>query len=96
MARRYTPAERAAHVRAFHESGLTQLAFAAQIGVSTQTLRRWVLEPRPPSSSVGFIELKPSSSLALFTVELPSGTRVEVPPGFDASELRRLVAALGC
>ena len=31
MTRRHTRAERAAHVRAYHRSGLTQLAFAAQI-----------------------------------------------------------------
>jgi transposase-like protein len=39
--RRYTPEERAAHVKAFKESGLSQVGYARVNGLTTQSLMSW-------------------------------------------------------
>ena len=95
MARRHTPTERAAHVRAYLDSDLTQRDYAAQIGVTRETLRRWLRQQQQHAKPPGFVELS-LPALTPFVLSLPDGLRLEVPPGFNAAELRRLVDTLGC
>jgi len=94
--RRRTPEERQEAVQAWRRSGMSQLAFAKVAGFSKESLRRWIREfPRRDADAVDveFVEVARVTAAPLVVV-LPSGLRVEVAQGFDAVEVRRLVAAL--
>ncbi|MBW2258461.1 MAG: hypothetical protein JRI25_28240 [Deltaproteobacteria bacterium] len=69
---------------------MSQLAFAKVAGFSKESLRRWI---REFPVDVEFVEVARVTAAPLVVV-LPSGLRVEVAQGFDAVEVRRLVAAL--
>ena len=89
--RRRSPSERQEMVQRWVESGLGKAAFAKQVGVSINTLRRWITQSQP-----GFVEVLAEPRPALrpdFTVRV-NGLVIVVPAGFDAAELRRLVEAL--
>ena len=47
-----------------------------------------------PGSLQGFVEVVVPTRLGPLFVHIGEGVRVEVDPGFDASEVRRLVQAL--
>jgi len=56
--RRFTAAERAAWVRRFQRSGLTQRDFATQHGLGLSTLGRWLGQPSNSVSAPAFAEVK--------------------------------------
>ena len=79
----------------------SQHRFCNEQGISTQTLSRWRKElgdlaSAAPPRAPAFIEVSaPHSeahSDALYEIVLPSGTSVRVPPGFDETELARLLS----
>lgn len=77
-------------------SGLSKAAFCRTEGISPVTLGRWLAEfgsAARPSLGTGFVEVRldRGSSQPAFELELPSGRKVRVPSGFDATDLRRLL-----
>lgn len=50
-AKRFTTKERAAHVKAFHESGLSQIAFAKGKPFSYNTLNAWLQKEKKASKA---------------------------------------------
>jgi transcriptional regulator with XRE-family HTH domain len=100
---RYWTAEDAATVlAAAAESGLSVREFAARNGLVPQRLERWqrkLASARP--SAATFVEIAPvlagsgvRASASGFEVVLRSGRVVRVGAGFDAGELRRLLAVV--
>lgn len=81
-------------------SGLTIAAFSRERGISAQRLyearrrrdRGGARRPRATFAPVTVVEDR-APRLA-FEVELASGRRLRVPPGFDETDLARLVSAL--
>lgn len=77
-------------------SGLSGTRFAKLAGISPTSLRQWSarLDAGPPTRFVD-VEVVAAVTAPPLVIEVAgSGHRVVVPPGFDAAELRRLVAAL--
>lgn len=93
---RFTDAEKSAIIRAWRAPGLTQSAFAAQHRMSDSSLGRWAQQyaPQLPAPTQTFAQVEVIETAALRVHIGASGHVVEVPTGFDAAELRRLVAAL--
>jgi hypothetical protein len=86
-------------------SGLTLRAFARGKGIPESTLAWWKhtiaerdrARSKTNGAGVSLMPIKvvgPRHSGPLFVVELRSGRRVEVAPGFDPEDLRRLVEVL--
>ena len=93
----------------FEQSGMGRKEFCAAHGLSVHTLDAWrkrfaqsgsqekivpveIVENR--RASVGSMQAGGMARNGGFRVELAEGLRIEVEPGFDAAELRRLIAAL--
>ena len=84
--------------------GISVGAMAKKLGVTPQRIYWWkkLLKDRDTvvehEEEVPFVELsvvKPSPPQAVvFTVQARNGRKVEVPVGFDARELSRLLAAV--
>jgi hypothetical protein len=90
--------ERLAIAEAWHQSGLTQRAFAGQHGFSVKSLQRWVRELRKegggePVGPLSFVEVKPVLEPPVRVV-LPSGVALEVPPHVAPERVRALALAL--
>jgi hypothetical protein len=92
-------------VEAWQSSGETLAAFARRYGVDRQRLCRWVgrLEGAAASETVRFHPVRlvdrgpePGSggTGSTIEIELVGGQRVRVPRGFEAEELRRVLAVL--
>jgi hypothetical protein len=107
--RRRSRAEAARLVSEFDQSGLRRKEFCAALGLSVHTLDAWrrriadsgseekivpvdIVEDR--RASVGSKQAGSEERTGQFRVVLAHGLRIEVEPGFDAAELRRLIAAL--
>ncbi len=87
-------------VNAWRASGRSATVFGRERGVHARTLRWWAwrlgsVATKPVSAAFAEVVLAEPSSLIVpdFVVEV-DGARIRVSPGFDAGELRRLVAAL--
>ena len=102
--RRRTPAEIEVLVREFRESGLTQAAFAREVGVHPLLVYRWirsVLES-PPSFTPRFVSvrIRPGANdptphvLEWPEIVAPSGWRLRVPPAADPARLTELLSLL--
>ena len=89
MARR-SEAEKRQILSAWEASGLGKAAFAKQHGLSPNSLYRWQKALKP----AGFVEVLVQPAKRPLVVQVGEGVRIEVPAGFDACELRRLVQAL--
>lgn len=107
--RRRSLAEASQLVVEFEQSGLRRKEFCAARGLSVHTLDAWRRRASRPVGDekivpVELVEAHDSGRGRMFAsstqqcgqlcVVLPSGLRVEVEPGFDGVELRRLIAAL--
>lgn len=106
---RRSRAEAARLVSEFEQSGLRRKEFCSAHGLSIHTLDAWrrriassgsgeeivpveiVETRRAGTSSLGASSAVPNGQ---FRVVLAGGLRIEVEPGFDAIELRRLIMAL--
>lgn len=71
-------------------SGLSKAAFAKQRGLSPNSLHRWYKALSPPA----FVEVLTARPAPAFVLRVREAVQLEVPLGFDAAELRRLVDAL--
>lgn len=99
--RKITPrGERAALVKAYQQSGLTQKAFARREGIKFATFVSWVqdIRRREETPKVSFAELTaPSAAMsapaAALEVQLPDGTIVR---GGNAEDLARLLLLVRC
>ncbi len=93
---KFTDAQKSAFVRAWRASGLSQSAFAVQHRISDSSLGRWAQQyaPQLPAPTQTFADVEVIETAPLRVHICASGHVVEVPTGFDAAELRRLVAAL--
>lgn len=92
----------------FEQSGQRRKEFCATRGLSVHTLDAWRRRAARPVSEEKIVPVelvescdtgrgRMSSGMerhGQLRVVLPSGLRIEVEPGFDGAELRRLVAAL--
>ena len=108
--RRRSPAEVAAVVAAFEQSGLSRTEYCRQHGLSLSTLNRHRqgasearrITPRPVSQALPAASLIPvdvvdgthKSPRMALYVEFAGGRRIGVDAGFDAETLRRLIAVL--
>ena len=97
--RRWTAEQAAAVLAAAGESGLSVRAFAIRHGLDPQRLTRWrsqLAGPQPADRT--FVEITAlataHSSTSGFEVALRNGRVVRVGAGFDARELRRLLAVV--
>jgi transposase-like protein len=97
---RRTPEQIAALVRDFRASGRSRVAFAREHGIPASTLDLWLRKHRTKSrthSLTEFVALElPAApvSPACYEVVFPSGVRLMIPAGFDASELTTVIAAV--
>jgi hypothetical protein len=105
---RRSGAEAAEFVREFEPSGLRRKEFCAKHGLSVHTLDAWrravrwhdaeeiypveLVEERQQRRSA-MLEGPPKQAGQLRVV-LSSGLRIEIEAGFEAAQLRRLIAAL--
>lgn len=95
--RHRTAAQRAQILNDYRQSGLTQKAFAAQVGIGYSTLALWHRKATAGESVVSptFIpvpNLLPAARAAtVYRLQFPRGLTVEVAPGFDAEELSALL-----
>jgi transposase-like protein len=107
--RRWSRAEADLLVSEFAQSGLGRKEFSVAHGLSVHTLDAWrkrirqsgsqvkivpveiVADRATPMDSMRSASKKPSGQ---FRVVLARGLRIEIEPGFDVAELRRLIAAL--
>jgi transposase-like protein len=95
--RRRTPAERAQILDQYHQSGLTQKVFAAQVGISCSALNSWLRRAhtndesnRPQFVAVPNL-LATGRGSAAYRLQWPDGFTLEVVTGFAASELSALL-----
>jgi len=79
------------------DSGLSQLKFASQRGISYSTLQSWVKKRRSAKTSslpavipVGSF----SQSTATIEIELPAGNIVRLHPGFSREDLQDVLGIL--
>ena len=105
--RRRSRAEGERLVSEFAQSGLKRKEFCAAHGLSVHTLDAWrrrMAESRQEIVPVDIVEARRAQTSSMraasmvrraqFRVVLAHGLGIEVEQGFDASELRRLIAAL--
>lgn len=95
--------EKQALVEEWHASGLSMRAFAKAREIPQSSMQKWIGPARKrtaPDTEVSMpafldVEVVDAPRPMAFRVEIAgSGHRVDVAQGFDAAELRRLVAAL--
>jgi hypothetical protein len=96
-------------VSEFEQSGLRRKEFCATRGLNVHTLDAWrkrvaqsgssekivpveIIEDR--AASIGSMQTGSKVRNGQFRIVLAQGLRIEVEPGFDAAELRRLITAL--
>jgi transposase-like protein len=95
--RRRTAAERARILDQYHQSGLTQKVFAAQVGISCSALNSWLRRAhandesnRPQFVAVPNL-LTTGQGSAAYRLQWPDGFTLEVAAGFAALELSALL-----
>ena len=100
--RRRSRAEIEVLVREFRESGLSQAAFARQVGVHPLAVHRWTrsLRESPPSPRFVPVRIRPVSTSPTRhapewpEIVAPSGWRLRVPPSVDPARLTELLSLL--
>jgi transposase-like protein len=88
-------------IQEWEESGESAAAFAARIGVASNTVYRWRAAststslPLPESTLARIVEVRAAAmpTDTRFEIEF-GGRRVRVPASFDETSLRRLLRAL--
>ena len=84
--RRRNPAQIAALLAGYRESGLTQRAYAARVGVSLSSLGRWLHAGEAAGelpTEFGSVQLRPEEMAG------PEGTELELPLSLGEATLRR-------
>ena len=91
--------EKLAIVEAWSRAGVPRTRFAVEKGIPPSSLAKWIERYAPRSTSlpafatVEVVDESPPPPNLLVHLD-GRGLSVEVPAGFDATELRRLVEAL--
>ena len=78
----------------YHRSGKSARAFCEEEGVAESSLYKWLKRKRPRESVPALVEVKAPKVSAGLRVGTPRGYQVEVPAGFAAEELKRLLDVL--
>ena len=93
--RHYSPSDRERIVAAYRRSGLTQVAFAEQIGISVYVLRDWIYRPRPREQSQRLVPIRVAAPLTGdVEITLPRGVSARVPADVAPDFVAALVRAL--
>ncbi len=101
--RRRSAVEIQALLNRYHQRQVTQAEFVIGEGICLSTLVRYLRREAPLASTVGqrnFIEIEPSGSLLAgdrpepFRVFLPNDVSMEIPAGFCAGEVARLLSVI--
>ena len=107
--RHRTAAERSEILAAFGPSGLTREQFAAQRGIASSTLHRWLRRARHPTEPTNPARDTPPTFVAVphlltpaappatepgYQIHFPNGMKVEVGTGFGLAELTGLLHAV--
>ena len=78
-------------------SGQSIREFAESHGLAASTLYWWRAELKRRNVDLVPVEIVEPSTVTTSAFELSIGdATLRIPPGFDAAELRRLIAALQC
>jgi transposase-like protein len=95
---RRTREQRAQILNDYHQSGLTQKAFAAQVGIGCSTLTSWLRKAEragADGSEAAFVpvpNLFPAANRTMpYRIEFPRGLTVAVASGFQERELSALL-----
>lgn len=79
----------------YHQSGMTALAFSKAEAVAPSSLYKWLREQRARPTAPVLVEVaSPPGMGTVFSVRTPLGYRIEVPVGFPADALKRLLGVL--
>lgn len=80
----------------YHKSEMSTRAFCEAEGVADSSLYKWLRRESPKKASPELVEVKaPVSSVSGgLKIATPRGYQVEVPAGFAADELKRLLDVL--
>ena len=78
----------------YHASGKSARAFCEAEGVAESSLYKWLKRKRPRESVPALVEVKAPKISAGLRIATPRGYQVEVPAGFAAEELKRLLEVL--
>ena len=100
--RRCTHHEKAEILLEYQRSGLSLLAFAREHQLCYTTLLGWKKQFHREGGSVavekppGFVavQVESESRVGDFTLNLPRGRSLQIPPGFEPESLRRLLDVL--
>ena len=96
----HSAGEVAAILECYHQSGLTQQAFAREAGIGASTLQLWLRRARG-AAPLSLIEVEvdggavPGTGFAVrYEVTLPGGVRLRLGADFEDGQLRRLLGLL--
>jgi hypothetical protein len=84
----------------YRRSDLTQKDFAAEAGIGLSTFHAWLRRDQADgkAGNAQFVSLPglglPAAAAPMYRLELPSRVILEIPSGFRAEELARLVEVL--
>jgi len=80
----------------YHKSGKSAHAFCEEEGLAESSLYNWLKRKRLRKSSPELVEVKAPAPKVRggLRIATPRGYRVEVPAGFAAEELKRLLDVL--
>lgn len=95
--RYWREAEARAVIDAWRHGGETLAEFCRANGVAYRRVSRWLARlDRPPAVAFHPVRLTPEVEAgAEIEVGVPGGVMVRLAPGFDAEDLRRVLAVLG-
>lgn len=101
---RRTPEEIERLINEFHNSGLTQVQYAAQLGVALSTVARWVRAcsqrgsgrkvPKAKFVEVDVRAVSHGVAQGVYQIDLPGGIRVRAEGAWQAEEMRQLLNIL--
>ena len=95
-----TPAQRKQVLAEYRRSGLSQQAFATQIGVGVSTLQLWLRRERraPADQATTFVTipnlLGQAAAPPVYRLRLISGAVLEIGSGYQPEPLQRLLQLL--
>lgn len=86
-------------IQEWRTSGLTQRAYARQLGVPTHQVRYWVVRLGETNAAAQLVRISikhraPANQAAGLTLHSPSGWTVTMPPNLPAAWLGELLQAL--
>lgn len=89
------------HVQAWHDSGLTQVAYCRQHDLKPKALAYWIRRSRQASSGSTLtlvpltIQMPPAPSTAALCLQHPSGWQLSLPASVEPAWLAGVLRGLG-